>query len=65
MSASRWKKASWIAEQLGENIDDVYDVLLGNLTRPWELYQGVESMSREYDEVYSRAVEKNGRSVAY
>ena len=43
------KKAAWIAEQLGENQDDVYDVLLGNITNPYELYSSVETLSREYD----------------
>ena len=60
MSEGRWTKARWIAKQLDENVDDVYDVLLGNITTPWSLYQGVESMSREYDAIVARAFEKDG-----
>ena len=52
------KKAQWIAEQTKENLDDIYDILEGNITRPWPLVQQVETMSREYDEIYSRAMQR-------
>lgn len=58
MSKSLWKKALWIAQEMNENVDDVYDVLLGNLTRPWELYAGVETMAIEYDRLYDKVVHK-------
>jgi hypothetical protein len=48
----------WIAQEMNENVDDVYDVLLGNLTRPWEFYAGVETMSMEYDRIYDKMVTK-------
>lgn len=43
-------KALWIAEQLDKNSDDVYDVLLGNITKPSEFVSDVESLSRDYDD---------------
>lgn len=46
---SRWKKALWIAEELGEDVEEVYDILLGNITEPRDLVQDVESLSNTYD----------------
>ncbi len=58
MTMSRLKKAAWIAEQLDKNQDDVYDVLLGNITSPYEFYSDVDTLSREYDATYGRMVTK-------
>lgn len=52
------KKARWIAEQTGENQDDVLDVLLGNITAPYNFCNSVETLSREYDAVYSKVMRK-------
>lgn len=45
----RWKKALWIAEELGEDPEDVYDVILGNITEPRDLVSNVEHLSQAYD----------------
>ena len=58
MTVSRWKKAAWIAKQMDENVDDVYDFLLGNLTRPYEIYMEVETLSKEYDSLYADGMRK-------
>lgn len=58
MTISRHRKARWIAEQLGENQDDVYDALLGNITAPYEFYNSVLSLEREYDATYNKRVSK-------
>ncbi len=50
------KKANWIALELDENPDDVYDVLLGNITAPYELYNSVQSLATEYDRQYDSKV---------
>ena len=57
---STWKKALWIAKQLDENVDDVYDVLLGNITAPYELYSSVMSLNREYDGMVDKVMNKEG-----
>jgi hypothetical protein len=49
MMGSNWKKAIWIAEELGANPEDVYDVILGNITEPRDLVNNVESLSYTYD----------------
>lgn len=46
---SRWRKALFIAEELGEDAEDVYDVLLGNVTEPREFVDAVELQSQNYD----------------
>jgi hypothetical protein len=58
MTKARLKKAKWIAEQLDANQDDVYDVLLGNITAPYEFYNSVESLEREYDATYDKMMTK-------
>lgn len=45
----RWKKALWIAEELGEDSEDVYDIILGNITEPRELVSNVEALAQQYD----------------
>ena len=49
MNEPRWKKALWSAEELGEDPEEVYDVLLGNITEPRDLVVNVESLSHTYD----------------
>ena len=44
------RKAAWIADILDENLDDVYDVLLENITMPNDLVSAVNSASLDYDE---------------
>ena len=46
-----YKKALWIAEDMGVNTDaeDVYDVLLGNIRGPSEFVAAVQSRLYEYD----------------
>jgi hypothetical protein len=58
MKMSLLRKANWIASELNENADDVYDVLLGNITSPWEFYNSVETLSNQYDRLYSKMIEK-------
>lgn len=55
---SNFKKAQFIAENLGEDFEDVYDILLGNITQPQELCYSVETASREYDAITSKMVTK-------
>ena len=45
---SCWKEASWIAEELGEDQEDVYDVLLGNITEPRDFVSNVVRLSQNY-----------------
>lgn len=64
----RWKQALWIAEELGESPEDVYDVLLGNITEPRDLVNDVEQLAQNYCNqksqftdtfrVYSSSIEK-------
>ncbi len=58
MTISRIQKARWIAEQLDANQDDVYDVLLGNITTPYDFYNSVLSLEREYTATYEKMVIK-------
>lgn len=47
------KKAYWIAPQIeGAFVEDVYDVLLGNITKPHNFVAQVESLALEYDKEY-------------
>lgn len=50
----RWKMAHWIAEELGEDPEDVYDVILGNITEPRELVINVEQLEQDYRHQKSR-----------
>ena len=49
MQLSLYKKAKWIAEQMNENMDDLEDVLRGNITGPSRFVSEVESYASEYD----------------
>lgn len=57
MKTPLYKKALWIAEELGYGVDpeDVYDVLLGTIKKPEEFVASVESRLHEYDTL----IEKN------
>ena len=44
------RKAAWIASELDENLDDIYDVLLGNITTPSSFVSSVEACSASYDD---------------
>jgi len=46
-----YRKALWIAEELGEDLDDCYDVLLGNIKGPTEFVASVMACLQEYDEI--------------
>ena len=50
----RWIEAEWIAEELGESQEDIYDVLLGNITEPRDFVADVERLSQEYQYKKSR-----------
>ncbi len=60
MMKSKWKKANWIAQQLDENVDDVHDVILGNITAPYDFYSSVLTLEREYDGMYDKVMNKGG-----
>jgi hypothetical protein len=52
---SDYSKASWIASQLdGYTADDIYDVLLGNITSPRDLVNAVEQLLQEYNFDYDK-----------
>ena len=53
------RKAKWIAEELNEDQEDVYDVLLGNIKGPSSFVASVESQAYEYD----RLMEKNSGPI--
>lgn len=57
---SKLRKAHWIANEINANADDVYDVLLGNITAPWELVNSVNAMATDYDNLRSKVVFKEG-----
>ena len=52
------KQAEWIYAQLGteykESADDVYDVLLGNITSPADFVQEVKYLAVEYEDDFRR-----------
>jgi hypothetical protein len=48
------RKAAWIAKQLKEDREDVYDVLLGNITKPRSLVDAVAACESEYDSLLTR-----------
>lgn len=54
MRLASMKQAEWIHGQLGgmykETADDVYDVLLGNITQPVDFVEEVKYLAVEYDE---------------
>ena len=52
------RQAEWIHKQLGEDYketaDDVYDVLLGNITNPIDFVQEVKYWAVEYEADFRR-----------
>lgn len=56
----RWQQALWIAEELGECPEDVYDVLLGNITEPRDFVNNVERLSQDYNYKKSRFADTFG-----
>ena len=56
----RWIEAEWIAEELGESQEDIYDVLLGNITEPRDFVADVERLSQEYQYKKSRVTDTFG-----
>jgi hypothetical protein len=62
MRKASMKQAEWISRQLGddykETADDVYDVLLGNITQPADFVSDVKQLALDYDEELRR---HNGR----
>ena len=53
-STSIYPKAKWISEQIDEDFDDVYDVLLKNITGPSQFVASVEAAAFDYDEILER-----------
>lgn len=49
MNDPNWKMALWIADEIQEDPEDVYDVLIGNITEPKELVNAVEGCKTQYD----------------
>jgi RNAse (barnase) inhibitor barstar len=43
------KQAEWIAKRISESADDVYDVLLGNITLPVDFVFEVMQYSMKYN----------------
>lgn len=48
-------KAKWIAKQLSEDEDNVYDILLKNITQPEKLVSDVEYLDLEYEKLKEKA----------
>jgi hypothetical protein len=40
----------WIAEELGEDADEVYDVLLGTIKSPEDFVASVQASLADYDD---------------
>lgn len=49
MKVPLYKKALWIAEQMNDDADNVYDVLLGNIKKPTSFVDEVTQYLYEYD----------------
>lgn len=49
MKVPLYKKALWIAEQMNDDADNVYDVLLGNIKKPTSFVDEVNQYLYEYD----------------
>lgn len=60
MTDSRWKKALFIADELGADPEEVYDILLGNLTEPGDLVADVMSYEQNYDTQKERQLRSLG-----
>ena len=49
MKVPLYKKALWIAEQINDDADNVYDILLGNIKKPTSFVDEVNQYLYEYD----------------
>lgn len=58
-STSIYPKAKWVAKQIDEDFDYVYDVLMGNITGPSQFVAQVEATAQEYDELYATGVARH------
>ena len=58
-STSIYPKAKWVSEQIDEDFEDVYDVLMGNITMPSQFVAQVEATAQEYDELYATGVARH------
>lgn len=48
-------KAEWIVGQMKDaDYDDVYDALLGNITKPRSFVEDVKSLEEEYDAIMGK-----------
>lgn len=54
MKVPLYKKALWIAEQMNDDADNVYDVLLYTIKKPEDFVNEVFTAAREYDEFMER-----------
>lgn len=57
MRKASMKQSEWIAKRMegfDANPDDVYDVLLGNITTPADFVSEVEYWARQYDDDFRR-----------
>lgn len=57
-SRTLYTKAEYIAKELNEDFDDVYDVLLGNITGMTQFVSSVEATAHEYDELLAAGAAK-------
>lgn len=56
----RWKRAYLIAEELDADVEDVYDVLLGNITEPRDFVSNVQRLSQNYSDTKERFLRSSG-----
>ncbi len=61
------KQAEWIHKQLGEafkgtTADDIYDIILGNITQPADLVSEVTHLALEYEDDFRRHNDRLNRS---
>lgn len=57
-SRTLYTKAEYVAKKLNEDFDDVYDVLLGNITGMTQFVASVEATAHEYDELLAAGAAK-------
>lgn len=51
---STYRKAMWIAEQINEDTEDVYDVLIGVIRKPKEFVDAVFDGLAEYNNILKK-----------
>lgn len=57
-SRTLYTKAEYIAKELNEDFDGVYDVLLGNITGMTQFVASMEATAHEYDELLAAGAAK-------